>query len=238
MSVEATLTAYLNAWLGRWPPASRLTVVGEPGRTRPGWDGAVRDVLGVGAPDGAVVSVPPERQAAVDAVATAWADLPAVLPAAVGRPEAMAFLGAFRWSSTPADLPDAGVWVPAGDPRLPAWLAPFRGQVLVALDDGRYAAGVGLKRHNRYGVEVAVGTEPEYRGRGLAARLCAQAARHILAGGAVPIYLHDPANTASARTAAAAGFPDQGWQVLGMTPAPDQSAGGPGGDPAPGTVAG
>jgi predicted GNAT family acetyltransferase len=65
---------------------------------------------------------------------------------------------------------------------------------------------------------LAVGTEPDHRGRGLAARLCAQAARRVIATGAVPIYLHDPANVASERTAAAAGFVDDGWQVLGVTP--------------------
>ena len=34
--------------------------------------------------------------------------------------------------------------------------------------------------------------------------------------GVVPTYLHDPANTASAKVADAAGFPDRGWTVLGM----------------------
>ena len=32
----------------------------------------------------------------------------------------------------------------------------------------------------------------------------------------MPTYLHDPANTASAKVADAAGFPDRGWTVLGM----------------------
>jgi GNAT superfamily N-acetyltransferase len=178
----------------------------------------VHDVIGVASPEGAVVSVPPEHADAVRGAATSWADLPKVLPAAVGRPDAIAFTGTFRWCSAAADLPEVGTWLPPTDPRLPNWLYPFNGDVLVALDGDRYAAGVGLKRHDRYGVELAVGTDPEYRGRGLAVRLCAQAARRILAEGAVPTYLHDPANVASARTGAAAGFVDRGWQVLGMTP--------------------
>jgi GNAT superfamily N-acetyltransferase len=165
-----------------------------------------------------VVSVPPDHVAAVRAAVDTWGDLPRVLPQAMGRPAASAFLGTFRWCATPADLPEVGTWLPATDRRLPAWLHPFGGDVLVVLDGERYAAGVGLKRHNRYGVELAVGTEPAFRGRGLAARLCAQAARHVLAAGAVPTYLHDPANLASAHTGAAAGFADRGWQVLGMTP--------------------
>jgi len=88
--------------------------------------------------------------------------------------------------------------------------------VLVVLDDDVYVAGVGLKRHDEHGQEISVGTEQAARGRGLARRLVAQAARRLLAAGIVPTYLHDPANTASAKVADAAGFPDRGWTVLGM----------------------
>jgi predicted GNAT family acetyltransferase len=89
--------------------------------------------------------------------------------------------------------------------------------VLIARDDdGSYLAGVGIKRHDANGHEVSVGTEPEARGRGLARRLVAQAARTLLDRGIVVTYLHDPANLASAHVADAAGFPDLGWKVLGM----------------------
>ena len=54
------------------------------------------------------------------------------------------------------------------------------------------------------------------QGRGLARRLVAQAARRVLDEGAVPTYLHDPANVASAKVADAAGLPDRGWSVLGL----------------------
>lgn len=91
------------------------------------------------------------------------------------------------------------------------------GDVLVALtDDGTAAAGVGRKRHDRHGHELAVVTEEAHRGRGLARRLVTQAARRVLDDGAVPVYLHDPANVASARTADASGFPDVGWRILGL----------------------
>ena len=65
----------------------------------------------------------------------------------------------------------------------------------------RYLAGVGLKRHDARVHEIAVGTAEAARGRGLARRLVAQAARSLLARGIVPTYLHDPANLASARVA-------------------------------------
>jgi GNAT superfamily N-acetyltransferase len=210
------LAAHLTATLGNWPPVGALTVVAATGR--PGWDGRVHDVHGFASPDGGVVAVPAGTVDAVRAAARRWDELQARLAQAVGRPGAPVWLGTLRWTGQPADLPDAGDWLPAADPDLPAWLRPFGGQVLVARDHGRYMAGVGLKRHDAYGVELAVGTDPDYRGRGLASRLVAQAARRILAHGAVPTYIHDPANTASARTAAAAGFPDLGWQALGMPP--------------------
>ena len=145
-----------------------------------------------------------------------WDDIASKLPSAVGRPDARTFFGKFRWSTEPTDLPDAGEWVPVDDSRVPEWLVPFGGEVLIAFIDGAYAAGVGIKRHNSAGLELSVGTEEAHRGKGLATRLVAQAARWVIAQDAVPIYLHDPANTASDRTATAAGFPDLGWQILGV----------------------
>jgi GNAT superfamily N-acetyltransferase len=142
----------------------------------------------------------------------------AAIPGLLGRP-GVAGLGVFRWSTDPAPLPDVGRWLAADDPRVPAWLRPFGGEVLVVLDGDAYVAGVGLKRHDPCGSEIAVGTEEAARGRGLARRLVAQAARRVLAEGAVPTYLHAPDNVASARAAAAAGFPDRGWQVVGFFPA-------------------
>jgi predicted GNAT family acetyltransferase len=61
-----------------------------------------------------------------------------------------------------------------------------------------------------------VGTAEAARGRGLARRLVAQAARRVLDEGAVPTYVHDPANEASAKVAEAAGLKDQGWICVGL----------------------
>lgn len=127
--------------------------------------------------------------------------------------------GVFRWSTAPTDLPPAGEWVPVDDPRVPPWLRPFTldSGVLIAWDDeGRYGAGVGVKVHDALGMELAVGTEPALRGRGLGRRLVVTAAQEVLRRGAVPTYLHAPDNTASAHVADSAGFPDLGWKVLGL----------------------
>jgi len=219
------LRQHLRTWLGRWPAARQMDVVGSVARTRPGWDGHVFQILGVGSPDHAVLSVPPSwAQIVRERVESAlrgtpqWTDVLPKLPDLLNRPEANVYSGIFRWSAAPAPLPDAGEWVPATDPRLPDWLRPFGHDVLVVWDPGtgEYLAGVGIKHHDRYGQEIAVGTEPAARGKGLARRLVAQAARRILDDGAVPTYQHDPANHASAAVAKAAGFPDLGWRSFGL----------------------
>ena len=216
------LTRFLRVWLGTWPSPGGLLVLGHPAREKPRWDGGEQLALGVtdGRGNG-VLSVPPARRDAVAELvadldpATAVAALALELPALVGRPEQHFFTGVFRWSEHPAELPDAGAWEPADGPGLPEWLRPFPGEVLVARDPatGEYLAGVGLKPHDASGIEISVGTDERARGQGLGRRIVARAARRIVAGGAVPIYLHDPANTASAHVAVAAGFPDRGWKV-------------------------
>ena len=216
---------HLAAWVGAWPPTLPVRVVIDPEPELPGWDGTTRRVVGVVDPEGrCVVRVPPAVAARLEHPVPNVASLLAALPEAIGTP-GTAGTGVLRWAQdVPAQevLPDVGMWLPAaladeGDPRVPAWLRPFGGEVLVALDhDGRYLAGVGLKRHHESGREIAVVTDERARGRGLARRLVAQGARAVLAQGQAVIYLHAPNNDASARVARASGFPDTGWQVLGF----------------------
>jgi len=216
---------HLAAWLGGWPPTLPVRVVVDPEPELPGWDGTTRGVAGVVDPEGrCVVRVPPAVAARLEQPVPDLASLLTALPRAIGV-AGTAGTGVLRWAQdvpAPDVLPDAGVWLPAaladeGDPRVPAWLRPFGGQVLVALDhEGRYLAGVGLKRHHESGREIAVVTDERARGRGLARRLVAQAARAVLAQGQAVIYLHAPDNEASTRVARASGFPDTAWQVLGF----------------------
>lgn len=214
----ARLTEHLRSWLGAWPTDDPLLVVGFARRVEPGWDGAVHPVVGVGTGHGAVLSVPPDALARVRALLAEDPRARARIPAAAGYPQRNWMEGVFRWSIRPADLPDAGQWVAAADPAVPQWLRPFGGQVLVTTDPdtGAHLAGVGLKRHDAHGHELAVVTEPAAQGRGLARRLVAQAARRVLDEGAVPTYLHARDNHGSARVAEAAGFADAGWTILGL----------------------
>lgn len=222
VAAPAALVAHLDSWLGRWPPIGPLDVVGSADRERPGWDGTVYPALAVAGDGGVVLSVPPSRVAVVRALAyrgPAAGVLDGLGPA-VGRRSLRSVRRVFRWCTEPAPLPDAGAWLPATDPRVPDWMRPFEGEVLVALDRADdFLGGVGIKWHDRRGGELAVLTAPRAQGRGLARRLVAQAARRVLDEGAVPTYQHEPANVASGRVAAAAGFPDRGWTAFGTQPA-------------------
>jgi len=208
------LVAHLRTSLGAWPPEpGTVTITSSAARTAPGWDGAVLDAAGLSDGRGTVLSVPPSLLTGVPELAgveeaEAW-----LLPR-LERPAPRLARIVHRWTTSVADLDDAGGWVAPDAPGVPAWLRPFNGGVLVATVDGRHAAGVGIKRHDDHGWEIAVVTDADFRGRGLAARLVAQAARHILSGGAIPLYLHEPDNVASAHVAASVGFPDRGWWYL------------------------
>lgn len=210
---------HLATWLGQWPAPAGLHVVGSWRRSRPAWDGRLRPAIAVTAGAGTVLSVPPDRVAVVRDLARRPDRLLPALPAAVGQPGWPVHDDVFRWCVAPARLPEVGEWIAPTTLGLPSWLRLFDRPVLVVRDDrGRYLAGVGIKRHDRFGHELAVGTVPAARGQGLARRLVAQAARRVLDEGAVPTYLHDRTNTASARVAEAAGFPDRGWRSYGVYP--------------------
>lgn len=220
------LNEFLRLWLGTWPPADEVTIVASRQREAPGWDGAVRPFAGVETIEGAVLSVSQLHLVAVRALGASITEIGAGLGIALGRPSWRFGRGIFRWSEAPTAGDDPGVWLPIDDPRVPPWLFPFNGEVLVGFDghpdDGVVAAGVGRKIHNAAGHELAVVTEDGHRGQGWATRLVTQAARRVLDEGAVPIYLHAEDNTASARTADASGFPDLGWRMLGLFPGSPQ----------------
>lgn len=219
LPLSERLDAHLRTWLGAWPPAGPLTITTAPGRTSPGWDGKVREFVGVSCPEGAVFSVPPRLVSAFEGLAADLEGLrSADVGAVVGSASARYYEGVFRWSESPSVLEDGGSWVPVDDPRVPSWLKPFGREVLLSFDPatGEYVAGVGVKVHDGFGHELAVVTEEAARGRGLARRLVAQAARKVIADGAVPTYLHADDNVRSAKVADAAGFPDRGWRVLGI----------------------
>ena len=222
--VDDRLTAHLRSWVGEWPPpATGVHVVGDPSRLEPTWDGSIRLLQGVGDGHGVVIAVPPDAAVAVTAVLSGGLDRPGIgdeLGEILGVGPAGFGTGVFR-STTKVDptIVDLGEFFEHQTDDLPDWLAPFNGPRFVARDEtGRPVAGVGIKIHDRYGYELAVVTDEAARGRGFARRLVATAARWVLDQGAVPTYLHEPSNHASAHVAEAVGFADRGWTVHGLWP--------------------
>jgi GNAT superfamily N-acetyltransferase len=224
IDVNNRLERHLMSWVGEWPPpAQGISVVGNPARLRPTWDGSIRLLQGVGNGTATVIGVPPQFVEAVTEALAGGIDRPdlgdelgaimAVGPARFGA-------GVFRATTRVDDtISDTGEWHDQQTEDLPTWLAPFNGPRLVARDEGgSVIAGVGIKVHDEFGRELSVVTEEAARGQGLARRLVATAARRILADGAVPTYLHAPSNRASATVADAVGFVDQGWTVHGLWP--------------------
>jgi len=219
MHVPTRLVRHLESWLGTWPidAEGSVVVVGSSKRDQPGWDGSIRPVVGVSTPRMTVLSVPPRHVAAVEALGDEFDRVAAGLPAAIGRPGERFFTGVMRWSDDPVPAEPRGVWLPTDDPRVLPWLRPFNGEVLVGFDGDEVTAGVGRKIHDAHGHELAVVTEPPFRGRGWAVSLVCQAARRVLDDGAIPTYMHGAGNVGSARTADKAGFPDRGWRIHGVS---------------------
>lgn len=225
-SEDPRLVAHLRSWVGDWPPTpGRLRVVASPRATEPGWDGKVRRLTGVGDGSGTLVGVPEDAVDDVQRILDRGepgpggsADLGRALGDVLGVTDAVYGVGVFRTTTeVSGDLEDVGEWSDAHEGWMPDWLAPFNGPLLVVRDDdGEVLTSVGIKVHDAHSWELAVVTEEAARGRGLGARVVATAARRALAEGRIPTYLHDPANTASARLAALVGFEDRGWTVHGL----------------------
>lgn len=224
-TVRLRLDAHFLQWLGAIPEPERPQLIVTSIRDQPGWDGKVRPIQGVTGPEGTVLAVSPAfadlfSGVDIDALfrAAGLPDAHQRLRKTLGMPVSFG-MPTFRWSEAAIEGPEIGEWVDTRDPRLPDWLRLFNGGVLAAFDDGNvYQAGVGLKRHNDIAREISVGTDPEHRGQGYATQLVAQAARHVIDEGGVPIYQHGGGNDASGRVADLAGIPDRGWHMLEIHP--------------------
>ncbi|MGC8465385.1 MAG: GNAT family N-acetyltransferase [Acidimicrobiales bacterium] len=217
------LVDHLKNFLGFWTADRRsLVVSGCELRSRPGWDGNVRPFVGVIDQDGfGVLSVESAMVAPVQSLLNGCTTYSRGalegLPAVLGMSGKSVFEGVFRYCFAPRRFDRLGEWFDASAAIVPQWLHPFGGEVLLALDeDKKYLGGVGIKRHDEFGREIAVVTEEAARGRGIARSLVAQATERILEEGRAPTYLHAPGNLASARVAESVGFLDRGWKIVGI----------------------
>jgi GNAT superfamily N-acetyltransferase len=213
------LTSYLGAWTTK---RKTLEVKGCERRSLPGWDGAIRPFVGVVDQQGfgvlsVEVSLAERVRDALTGIDRYSREALGVLPQALGLTDRKLFEGVFRYCFSPTHFEHQGQWFDVSNDVVPEWLHPFGGEALLAVSDrGSYLAGVGIKRHDDFGRELAVVTDEAARGRGLARALVSQATERVLETGRAPTYLHAPGNVASARVAEAVGFVDRGWKILGI----------------------
>ncbi|MHB9025873.1 MAG: GNAT family N-acetyltransferase [Armatimonadota bacterium] len=93
------------------------------------------------------------------------------------------------------------------DPQADWYRLHFDGPVFIARDArGNIASWAAIKCKSDNVWEMAVVTEPPYRGRGLARSVVSRATEAALAAGKAPLYLHETINHASARVCTALGY--------------------------------
>ncbi|HUY07409.1 MAG TPA: GNAT family N-acetyltransferase [Acidimicrobiales bacterium] len=211
------LENHLRNWLGSWPDDGGVTVTTSTYREEPGWDGRLRPFIGVSSPESTVISVASRYYEAIrDLVGKGGlAALEQGIAQVAGDEGATLRRGVFRYHQQLVAHQSRGEWFDPDNPVVPEWLRLFNARVLVAFDrDGRYAAGVGCKRHDDLAFELAITTEPSHRNLGYARELVAQASEYVYSIGGVATYMHRRDNVGSAAVAESAGFPDRGWETI------------------------
>ncbi len=100
------------------------------------------------------------------------------------------------------------------DPQAEGLREHFDGPIFVTrASGGKIASWAAIKLKSDDVWEIAVTTEAEYRGRGLAKVVVSAATQHILDSGRVPMYVHDHSNQPSAKVARALGYEEFGVEA-------------------------
>jgi GNAT superfamily N-acetyltransferase len=218
-----TLDNYASTVLTCPPAVARkggVHVLSEPRRGLPAWHGYTLPIVGLSFASGAVIACRPDlvdqlRAELGSDVHQALLDGPAFrrLWRAVHRCAHNAFTlaGDLRVASasTFARSPstDRAEYIPQDDPSALHLRTRFDGSIFgVRGPRGRLISWAALKLKSEHVWEVAVATEPDYRGRGYARDVVSAAAAFTLDQGRLPIYIHDRDNSTSAFVARAVGF--------------------------------
>jgi len=195
-----------------------LHLVSSERRARPGWGGYISPIYAVATPRGGVVSVrgdllelarrelgEPDRDRPLGE--REFARLRALSQRAV--PYAHCLTGDILSLERDDFRPASPGAEPLGrtDRRGADLRKRFDGEVFVVFGTHQeIAAWSAIKLKSSDVWEIAVVTEPAYRGHGLAKRVVSAATEYILDHGRVPLYIHDHANRASARVSRALGY--------------------------------
>jgi RimJ/RimL family protein N-acetyltransferase len=218
-----TLDAYAEAVLACPPRLARgggVHLLNVPRRGLPTWHGYTLPIVGLSFSQGAVIACRPDllerlrAELGSDAHQT-YLDGPAfrrLWRAIQGCvPNAFTLAGDFRAAESSTFAPSATVHraelIEDADPAALHLRTRFDGAIFgVRGPHGRLISWAALKLKSERVWEIAVATEPDYRGRGYARDVVSAAARFTLEQGRLPIYIHDRDNGTSAFVARAAGF--------------------------------
>jgi GNAT superfamily N-acetyltransferase len=218
-----TLDHYAEAVLTCPPELARrggFHLVSEPRRGLPAWHGFTMPIVGLSFSQGAIVACRPDLEPGLRAALGSDAhqsslDGPAFrrLWRAVAKsaPNSFTLAGDFRAASRSTFLPTASIdraeFMAEDDAASLHLRTRFDGAIFgVRGPHGRLVSWAAIKVKSDEVWELAVATEPDYRGRGFARDVVAAAAHFTLEQGRLPIYIHDRDNGTSAFVARAVGF--------------------------------
>jgi GNAT superfamily N-acetyltransferase len=200
--------------------AGGVHVIAEPRRGLPAWHGYALPVAGVSFPEGAVLAVRPDLADRLEAAMGSDARLPRLDRAAWRRvyravlrlaPFAFSLMGDMRavdaGTFQATDTVQRAERIPLDDTAAMHLRHRFDGEVFgVRGPHGRLVSWAALKLKSHEVWEVAVATEPDYRGRGYARDVVSAATRYTLDQGRLCLYVHDDENRTSAFVSRALGY--------------------------------
>jgi GNAT superfamily N-acetyltransferase len=200
--------------------AGGVHVLASPRRALPAWHGFALPIAGVSYPEGAALAVRPDLADRLTADMGSDARLPRLDHVAWRRvyravlrlaPFAFNLMGDMRAVDEDTFQPTATEHradrIPRDDPVAMHLRRRFDGDVFgVRGPHGRLVSWAALKLKSDDVWEVAVATEPDYRGRGFARDVVSAATRHTLDQGRLCLYVHDDENRTSAFVSRALGY--------------------------------
>jgi RimJ/RimL family protein N-acetyltransferase len=200
--------------------AGGVHVIAAPRRALPAWHGYVLPIAGVSYPAGAVLAVRPDLADRLTTAMGSDVHLPRLdhiawrrVYRAVLRLASFAFslMGDMRAVDEETFRPSATEFragrIPRDDPAALHLRNRFDGELFGARGpNGRLVSWAALKLKSHDVWEVAVTTEPEYRGRGYARDVVSAATRYTLEQGRLCLYVHDDENRTSAFVSRTLGY--------------------------------
>lgn len=195
-----------------------LHLVASERRGRPGWGGYTVPILALSTPRGGIVSFRPDLRQPIQ---TELGELPAGHSlgeadferlrrlARRGLPYAYSLNGDVLYTDDESFRPVQGEAerLRLDDRRGIDLRRRFDGEIFVVSGArGEIASWAAIKLKSDQVWEIAVVTEPAYRGRGLAKQVVSAATGYILEAGRLALYVHDRTNHASARVCRGLGY--------------------------------